>query len=263
MKKTEKTVKPEAGKKTAAKKTSAVQVKNVKKTEEKVRAAVRAKTNVNPELTDAFIQEVSEDVKNDNFKALWDRYGLFVIIFVALAVIAAVSFEKIRSWKLEQNQMQTENYMAAAQLQKDPENTIAALQKINEAGHGIFGDFARLQIANVQFVEEKNDEALATLEALVNDSQVNTEVKQIALIKLATYKVDTISKAEMEKLLQPILAEQNSWTPIANDLLAMSAIREGDIETAKEIYTSILKINDLPDNFKAKIQDMLSSISNM
>jgi len=263
MKKTEKAAKTSAAKKQpAAKKATVVQTGAAAKATGK-KVSVSAKSNVNPELTDAFIQEVSDDVKNDTFKALWNRYGLFVIIFVALAVIAAVSFEKIRGWKLEQDQLKTENYMSAAQLHEDPENTIAALQKINEADHGIFGDFARLQIANVQLQENNNDEALATLEALIADKQANSEVKQIALIKLATYKVDTLSKTEMEKLLQPILEAQNSWTPIANDLLAMTAIREGNIETAKEIYTSILKVKDLPENFKAKIQDMLSSISNM
>ena len=49
----------------------------------------------------------------------------------------------------------------------------------------------------------------------------------------------------------------------AQDLLAMSAIKNGDIDTARSIYENVLKIEDLPEGFKAKIQDMLSSISDM
>ena len=140
---------------------------------------------------------------------------------------------------------------------------IAGLQKISQKNQGIFSDFARLQIANVLLNQNKVEEALTALENIINDKQVNTEVKHVALIKLATYKLDTMDKASFEQLLQPLLNEKTSWTPMAQDLLAMSAIKNGDIETARTIYENILKINDLPESFKIKVQDMLSSISDM
>lgn len=248
--------------KAAAPKAPAKVVAQKTETQKVVRVA-KDTSNINPEFTDAFIQEVDEDVKNDNFKVLWNRYGLFVVAFVVIAVSAAVSFDKIRNWKIEQNQMKTENYMAAAQFQENPDDTIAALQKINQANQGIFSDFARLQIANVLFNQDKTEEALATLQALIDDKQVNAEVKNIALIKLATYKVDEMSKDDFAALLKPIVDADNSWTPLANDLLAMSAIRAGDIQTAKEIYGSILKVKGLPESFRTKVQDMLSSINDM
>ena len=253
--------------------------KNVKTTEQKenarkikpaaaketpqIKHVVRDTSNVNPEFTDAFIQEVDEDVKNDNLQVLWNRYGVFVILFVVLAVTATVSVDKIRSWKMAQNQRNIEEYMIAAQLRENPEDTMTALQKISKDNRGLFSDFARLQIANVLLSQDKVDDALEALNNLANDKQTNTEVKHIALIKLATYKVDSLSKTEMETLLQPVLAEDSSWKPLAQDLLAMSAVKNGDIKTAKSIYENILKIKDLPESFRGKIQDMLSSLSDM
>ena len=221
-------------------------------------------SNVNPELTDAFIQEVDEDVKNDNLKAMWEKYGFAIIAFVVLAVSLTISFDQIKNWRIAQNQRHTEEYIAATQVQKDnPENTIAALQQISQKNQGIFSDFARLQIANVLLNQDKVEEALVALENIVNDKQVNDEVKHVALVKLATYKLDTMEKSEFEQLLQPLLNGNTSWTPIAQDLLAMSAIKNGDIDTARSIYENVLKIEGLPEGFKAKIQDMLSSISDM
>lgn len=220
-------------------------------------------SDVNPELTDTFIQEVDEDVKNDNLKELWNRYGLFVIAIVVLAVSAAVSFDKLQAWQTLRNQNRTENYMAATQLQDSADDTIAALQKISQDNQGIFSDFAKLQIANVLLDENKQEEALAALEKLAGEKQVNSEVKNIALIKLATYRVDTLSYEEFKQLLQPVLATENSWTPMAQDLLAMSAIKNGDLENARAIYENVLKAKDLPDNFRARIQEMLASISDM
>lgn len=242
--------------KPAAKKNTAPKAEKINKTA----AASAAKADVNPDLTDAFINEVSEEVKNDNFKELWNRYGLAIIAIVVIAVCGAVSFERIKNWRLQHNQMTTEAYMDSARKQ-DPEAMIAALQKINQNDHGIYGDFARLQIANLLLEQQKNDEGLAMLDGLSKDTQVNSEVRQIALIKYATYKVDSMSKQELTDLLKPVLDANNSWTPLANDLLAMAAIREGDLQTARDIYSKMLTVKDLPDSFKSKVQEMMSSLN--
>lgn len=257
MKNTEKKTRKPAAKKNPAPKAAPKAESSVKT----AAAAVKAKADVNPDLTDAFINEVSEEVKNDNFKALWNRYGLAIIAVVVIAVCGAVSFERIKSWRQQHNQIATETYMDSARKQ-DPEAMMAALQKINQNDHGIYGDFARLQIANLLIDQQKEDEGLAMLESLSKDTQVNSEVRQIALIKYATYKVDTMSKQELSDLLKPVLAAENSWTPLANDLLAMAAIREGDWQTARDIYSKLLTVKDLPESFKSKIQEMLSSLNN-
>ena len=151
-----------------------------KKNENKQASVIRMRgkkdlSNVNPDLTDAFIQEVDEDVKNDNLKVLWNRYGLLIIAFVVLAVSAAISFDQIKNWKIAQNQRHTEEYMAAAQFQSEnPDNTISALQQVSQKNQGIFSDFARLQIANVLLNQDKIDEALTALESLAADKQVNS-----------------------------------------------------------------------------------------
>jgi hypothetical protein len=244
-----------------------IMAKNINKTETtaKPTPAVRGRkdlSNINPELTDAFIQEVDEDVKNDSWKALWDKYGLFVIAIVVIAVSAAVSFDRFQAWRTMQNQRRTQTYMAALQAPTS-EAKITELQKISQDNQGLFSDYAKLQIANVLLSDGKEEEALTALEKLANEKQVNTEVKHIALMKLATYRVDTMNQEDFAELLKPILENNNSWTPMAQDLLAMSAIQNGDIDSAKEIYTNLLKVKDLPENFRSKVQDMLSSISDL
>ena len=230
-----KTIKNTSAKKRTSSKTAAV--KNKTAEIEKKSVIIKKDTSkVNPELTDAFIQEVDEEVKNDNLKVLWNRYGVMIIAFVVLAVSAAVSFDQIRLWKTAQNQKRTENYVAATQLKENPQDTLAALQQITQQNSGIFSDFARLQIANVLFNQNKTEEALTELENIYKDKEVNEEVKHIALVKLATYKVDTLSAKEFAELVRPLTVENSSWTPVVQDLLAMSAIKNGDIEPLDSLH---------------------------
>lgn len=214
-------------------------------------------------MTDAFIQEVTEEVKNDSWKAFWNKYGLFVVILVVVAISAAVSFETIKSWKEKQYQAQTEHYLIALENGGNYEAGIQALEKIAASGKGLYSQLARIQIAGILFEQGKNAEAEAMLQSIVDNEELNPAVRNLSAIKLATYKIDTAPQAELQALLQPIAEAGNSWSPLAQEMLAMTAIREGDIETARSIYKTLLDSGNISENFKSRIQDMLSALNDM
>ena len=51
------------------------------------------------DFEDAFIREIDEELKNEKVKKIWDKYGLFIILFVVIAVFSAVSFESFKAWQ--------------------------------------------------------------------------------------------------------------------------------------------------------------------
>ena len=225
--------------------------------------ALRTPTrHVDDEITDSFINEVTEDVKNDQLKVFWNRYGLFVILFVVLAVSATVGFETLKNWRNSKYAAATENYMVVVQT-PDLQEAKSSLEKIAENDNGIYGELARIQIANVLFEQNKANEAAAVLEEIMKDSDLDERIRSLATLKLAAYKLDTTPYAEIQAMLEPVIAANNSWTPLAQDLLAMSAIQNGDISAARQIYTELLQAGNLSENFRARIQDMLSALSDM
>lgn len=214
-------------------------------------------------VADAFIQEVTEEVKNDSWKAFWNKYGLFVILLVVITVSAAVSYETIKGWKEKQYQTRTENYLIALETSENYENSLKALEKIAAADQGIYSELARVQIAGILFEQNKNDEAEAMLQSIIDNEELNPRIRQLAAVKLATYKIDKAPRAELQALLQPIADAQNSWSPLAQEMLAMTAIRDGDLEAAREIYKSLLNNGNISENFRTRIQDMLSALNDM
>lgn len=69
------------------------------------------------DFEDAFIREIDEELKNEHLKKLWDKYGLFIILFVVIAISAAVSFETFKSWQEKRNQEFSDAYAYALNLQ--------------------------------------------------------------------------------------------------------------------------------------------------
>ncbi len=231
-----------------------------KKTAVNKKVAESKKTNsIVDEFTESFIKEVDEDVKNDNLKVFWNKYGIYVILLVVISLTLAVSFENIRAWKIKQNQAVTENYLSTTQkIQANQlDDSLLMFKKMAEEGKGIYRDLASLQEVNILLEQNKSEEAFALLNKFIDNTKANETLRNASRIKLVSLRFDDLPIEEMEKMLSPIQQDKN-WGPYAKELLAMAKIRDHDLESAKNIYAEILDLPDLSDDFRNRIKDMIS-----
>lgn len=215
------------------------------------------------DFTDAFFKEVSEDVQNDNLKAFWKKYGIHIVAFVVVCLTVAVSFETIKHWRDKMNQRWSNDFAYAMLLQNQDkyDESIKAFEKIVKDGNDIYADEANIKIINILLEQNKLDEAFAKLEEFVKSAN-NDKLKNIAIMKLATYKADSASVEEMSKLLEPIIDAKNSvWRLEAKELIALTYLRENNKEKALEIYETIAKANDINDILRARAQNMISVLT--
>lgn len=212
---------------------------------------------------EAFIREVTEEVKNDNLKQMWEKYGLYIILLVVLAITGAVSFEGFKSWRRTQSETWSDTYAYALNLENQGkyDESLEVLEQMEKTGGNIYSDIARLQTANILLEQGKNDEAVKILEEISADKSINKKLRDVSIIKLASYKLDNAPREEIDALLQPLIKENGSWTNIAKEMTAMAAIRDGKIDEAQAIYNEILNTPNLPDGLKMRVQDMLSVLN--
>ena len=211
---------------------------------------------------DALLKEITDEVKSDKMKSLWDQYGLVIIIFVALALTAAVSYETFRNWANKRNQEVSNAYAVAISLQSQGrlDESLKILQNLSERS-GIYSDIAKLQIANIYFEQNKPQEAAELLEQLAHSRSASKQMQEIAALKLAAYKLDANAPAdEVKALLIPLTEEDGGSYNVAHELLAMLAIRDGNLEEAKAEYEKIIASAGSSDALKSRAQDMITII---
>ncbi|MBP5399913.1 MAG: tetratricopeptide repeat protein [Alphaproteobacteria bacterium] len=210
---------------------------------------------------DAFLREVEEDLKNESLKKLWDKYGLFVVIFVAAVLTLAVSYESIKSWYVRRAENWANAYSVALTLQNQGkyQESIDALNMIISKNFGAYAPLAKMQQVNVLLDSGKQDLALNKLNELIADKKYPSQLRDVAIIKLASFKQDEAPRDELEKILSPITSQpDNSWYATAQYMLAAVSLRDGNKEEAKDIYDGLLKNNNVSEEFKSKIKDILS-----
>lgn len=212
---------------------------------------------------DALLREVVEDVKSEQMRQMWNKYGLLIIIAVALILTAAISFESLKNWQIKKNQDLSNAYSIALSLQNQGrlDESLEIYTTLAEKASGIYADIAKMQIANVYLEQGKKDGAFDVLQALIDNKSTLPQMRNIAALKLASYKLDTDAPAaEISALLQPLLANDNN-SDIATELMAMLFIREHNISQAKTEYEKIAASASASDALKARAQDMINLLS--
>ncbi len=210
-------------------------------------------------LQDAFIEEVNEDLKNDQLKQIWDKYGLHIIIVIVAVLVAAVSFESIKAWRIRHHQENSNVYAYAASLSEQGkiEESNNVLKTIAENNNGIYADAARMQLAKNYAESGKTEEAQKVLQEIADDGSSNPQVKNVAIIKLAAMQVETASYDDLAKMLEPVLQNKN-WSGMGKSLLALSALHKKDYAKARQLYDEISADAGAPDSLKAEAQDMIA-----
>lgn len=210
---------------------------------------------------DAFMREVEEDLKNESMRKIWDKYGLYVIALVVVSLTLAVSFEGVKAWYLSKFEQRSNQFAYALNLQNQQklDESIEVFENIIEKDEGIFASLAILQKAEALVEQNKNSEAEDVLAKMAKDDGAVGQLREIAILKLASYKLDTAPAEEISSLLQPILQNpENSWFAVARDMMASVALRDGKNEQAVEIYNQLLQTPSTPETIKSKARSILS-----
>ena len=208
----------------------------------------------------AIFEEVDEELRNEKFKQLINKYGGVILSVLVLALTITIGYERIEAWKVSKAEKNNIQYVKATAPMTNYEDNIIELENIVHTSSGMYKDISQLQIANLLLENNQTEKGLKVLVKIHQDVQVSEKIREIAAIKLATYKIDTSSYEDVKSLLEPIINRGGAWAPMAKELLAMSAIYNKNLDEAKKIYNDLLT-NDISDEFKSRVNDMLASIN--
>ena len=214
-------------------------------------------------VEDALLREVIDDVKNEQLQQMWNKYGLYIIIGIALILTATISFETIKSWREKKHQELSNAYSIALSLHNQGrlDESIDLYNSLAARNFGIYDDLAKMQIANVYFEQGKNNDAVKVLELMINSSDTVDQMKKIATLKLISYKLDNSASAEEIANLVASISDDEEASDIAKEMLAMLYVRENDMTKAKEEYQKIIASGSAPETLKSRALDMMDLLA--
>ncbi len=127
--------------------------------------------------------------------------------------------------------------------------------------------FSQFRAAQAFTSEGKISEAVNTYDSISSNTKVFPIYRDLATYLGADLLVDTASFLDIKEKIAPILLGDSVWKPMAQETLALSAVKSGNIAEAREILVSLSIETSVPSGVKERsikllaVLDSESSIS--
>jgi len=180
-------------------------------------------------------QEVDEEVRREQLKKLWQRYGNYVVAACILIVVGVGGWRSYEWWqtrKAGENGAAFEAAVTLAQAGKHQEAE-AAFAKLAADGTAGYRILARLREA-AELSQTDRKGAVAAYDAIAADGNAGRVMQDLAAVRAGLLLVDDAPYSEIKTRLEPLVASERPYRYSARELLALSAWKSHDLAAAKQ-----------------------------
>ncbi len=212
---------------------------------------------------DSFIREVNEELRQDQLKTLWRRFGPLAIGAAVLLVVATAGYVGYERWTTSRANASGDAFSQALQLARQGENdkALAAFDELEKTGHGAYPLLARMRAATVLAAKGEVNEAVKAFDAIAADRSTSDVVADVARLRAGLLLVDHGSYADVSARVETLTADGNALRHTAREALALSAWKEGKREDALKLFEQIAGDAAAPRNTRQRAEIMSELIA--
>lgn len=209
---------------------------------------------------ESLFREVDEEVRQEQFKKIWDRFGSLIVAVCLVVVVGVAGFKGWQYWQQTQAEAAGEAFFAAVKLADDGKGD-EALKQFEAVGHAGYGQLAALRSAAALATAGKPADAVAAYDAVASDARAATPLRQLAKIRAAYLLADTASAADLGGRVNEFNVAGSPWRHAARDVLLAAAWRQKDYAAADAQSKSILADPESPAGIRQRAQMMADLLS--
>lgn len=199
---------------------------------------------------DSFFREVNEEIRQEQAKALWDRYGPYALAIAVLIVLGTALFVAYEYWVETRANRSGDAFSQALTLANEGRNdeALGALQQLEADGYGAYPLLARMRAATVLFAKGDAAGAVSAFDAVAADTSIPAALRDMARLRAALILVDTGSYADVSARAETLTGDTNPLRHSAREALGLSAWKEGRAVDALTLLEQIVADNEAPRN---------------
>jgi hypothetical protein len=205
-------------------------------------------------VTDIF-QEVDEEVRREQLKKLWDRYGNYLVALCVLIVVGVAAWRGYDWWQAR-NAAEAgaafEQAVTLAEAGKHPEAE-AAFAKLGTDGTAGYRVLARLREA-AELARTDSKAAVAAYDGIAADNSSGQVIEDLAAVRAGFLLVDTAPYPEIRTRLEPLTADGRAFRHSAREVLALSAWKSGDMTAAQQWTNLIMTDPQTPPGTRSRAE---------
>ncbi|KAB0540160.1 MULTISPECIES: tetratricopeptide repeat protein [Pseudochrobactrum] len=208
---------------------------------------------------DSFIREVNEELRSEQVRAVWRRFGPVLIGGAVAVVIGTAGYVGYEYWRESKAAVSGDQFLTALDLagEKKTDEALSALKKLETEGAGSYPVLAQLRTATL--LEQKKDMAgaVTAFDAVAADSKAPVALRDVAKLRAAYILVDTGSYEDVAKRAETLSADGNPMRGSAREVLGLAAYKAGRADDARKLFQQNADDAAIPANLRQRANTML------
>lgn len=209
-------------------------------------------------VSDIF-REVDEEVRREQLKKLWDRYGNYVVVAAVLLVAAVAAWRAYMWWEARKAAETGAAFEAATALAEAGKRSEAeaAFAKIAADGTAGYRHLARMREA-AELAQSDAKAAITAYDQIAADRAVGPVLQDLAALRAAALLIDTGALEEAQRRLEPLAANDRTFRHTAREFLVLAAWRAGDTAAAKRWFDLIMTDAQTPAATRSRVEMLMA-----
>jgi hypothetical protein len=212
-------------------------------------------------VSDIF-REIDEELRRDNLRELWSRYGRYVIAAAVLVLVVAGAIVAWRDHQLSERRAQSTRYASALALAREGKeaDAVKVFETIAQEGGG-YAVLASFEEAAWLAKLGDRKAALAIYDRIAAASELGSSFRELAVLLSVMQSMPEADPHSTIARLAPLTASGNSWRPTALELTALARFGSGDRSGALDLYKSLADDLTAPPGLRARAAEMAAALA--
>ena len=202
-----------------------------------------------------FIREVDEELRHEQIKSMWDKFGPYVIGFALLIVLGTAADKGYEYWRQTQAAKAGDAFLQAISLSDagKQDEAIAALEQIKADGAGGYPILAEMRIASEKAAAGNLDEAVALFKDAANNPDVQPVIQSLARVRA---NVLMLNQGKTDEVINEMsgMMENNGFRHSARELVMLAHLEKKDYAQAMPIAERISQDAETPPEMRQRAQ---------
>lgn len=212
---------------------------------------------------DSFFREVSEELRQDRVRALWTRFGKWIIAAVVLVILLTIGYVVWERWQAAAANASGDRFLAAIDLAAagETEEAIAQLQALADEGYGAYPALAAMRIGTIRHAAGEDQAAVEAFDRIAADESVPQPIRDMAAVRAAYVLVDSGTLEEVRARVEGLSGDSEPLRFAAREALGLAAWKAGDMEAARGYFTALRDDQATPSGIAGRARLMLDVIA--
>ena len=185
------------------------------------------------------LRQVDEDLRKERLKKIYNKYGIYLIIFFILVTLVTIGYQVNKSINSKYNEDLVEKYLSAS-TNSNLDEKFNSLIQLSESNHGMVSGLSALKAVNLLFEKGNIEEGRIKLKEIIENTQYDKIIIDLSKYYYLISVIDIVDDSEFELYLTNDVLVQSEFRFLFKELFAIRLLLKGDTDTSKIRFEEII-----------------------